>query len=201
MNRVFRRGQGIVVPDGTTVYPFLNAKDSTSDLAYDLLDGFSLAAGRIAPKSSSKVHVMPFVTQVTWVISGHLDVRMKDAEHRDPYTVHLSTQGAVLTRPGTFFQLINASAAQVDVLYIVSPAYLFLADETHNVEYDDSIVFDLDWERLAEEEWEPAELLRLDLRRDARDRASVTLATRKDAATPVRSGNQGLPPRSRRVKT
>ncbi len=44
MNRVFSIPLPSRVPDGTLVSPFLNAKDSESDVPFDLLDGFSLAA-------------------------------------------------------------------------------------------------------------------------------------------------------------
>jgi hypothetical protein len=184
MNRVFRIGQGIVVPDGTTVYPFLNAKDSTSDLPYDLLDGFSLAAGRIAPRMTSKIHVFPFVTQVTWVVSGHLDIRMKDGEHDQPYTVRLAPQEAVLTKGGTFFQLINTTADLVDVLYVASPPYLFFADEKGAVVYDDAFVFDRSWEEMAGQRWAPPEMPNLDAWRAARERAAAAVAARKSGNAP-----------------
>ena len=62
MNRVFNIKEGIRVPDGTIVYPFLNSKDSSSDLPFDLLEGFSISAGDISPNTHSKIHVMPLVT-------------------------------------------------------------------------------------------------------------------------------------------
>jgi len=77
MNRVFSITVPFRVPDGTWVSPFLNAKDSQSDLPFELLDGFSLAAGTIDPNSCSKIQLMPFDTQVTFVRSGNLAVRMK----------------------------------------------------------------------------------------------------------------------------
>jgi hypothetical protein len=49
MKRVFHITQGFTVPDGTMVYPFLNSKDSTSDIPWDLVDNVSLAVGDIAP--------------------------------------------------------------------------------------------------------------------------------------------------------
>ena len=45
MNQVFKIASPFQVPDGTLVSPFLNAKDSESGLPFNLLDGFSLAAG------------------------------------------------------------------------------------------------------------------------------------------------------------
>jgi len=64
MHRVFSITTPFRVPDGTWVSPFLNAKDSQSDLPFDLLDGFSIAAGVIDPNSCSKIHMMPFVTRL-----------------------------------------------------------------------------------------------------------------------------------------
>lgn len=43
---------GIKAPDGTVVYPVLNSKDITSDLPWDLVDGFSNAAGDVEPNNS-----------------------------------------------------------------------------------------------------------------------------------------------------
>lgn len=79
MNRIFSIPPPFCVPDGTWVSPFLNPKDSESDWPFDLLDGFSLAAGVVEPQSSSKIHVMPFVTQVTFVRSGALAVQERPA--------------------------------------------------------------------------------------------------------------------------
>jgi hypothetical protein len=85
MNRVFPITAPFRVPDGTWVSPFLSAKDSQSELPFDLLDGFSLAAGIIDPNSCSTIHVMPFVTQVTFLRSGNLAARgnseMAGAKH------------------------------------------------------------------------------------------------------------------------
>lgn len=55
--RIFAIKEWLQVPDQTRVAPFLNAKDCTSSLPYDLLDGFSLAAGEI--DSASLIHIMP----------------------------------------------------------------------------------------------------------------------------------------------
>lgn len=55
MNRIFRRGQGNLVPDGTRVYPFLNPTDSTNDLPVGLFEGVSIALGEIEPGQSSRI--------------------------------------------------------------------------------------------------------------------------------------------------
>ena len=159
MNRVFSIMAPFRVPDGTWVSPFLNAKDSQSDLPFDLLDGFSLAAGTIDPNSCSKIHVMPFVTQVTFVRSGNLAVRMKGPDDMAPYILRLTAGQAVLTEPGVFFQLINKGSEHCDVLYVVSPAYVFETDPGGGVLYDDSVVLEADWEGLAAAGWRPAQAM------------------------------------------
>jgi len=73
MNRVFTIDRDFQVPDGTFVYPFLNPKDSTSGLPWDLIEGFSIAASDIAPYSQSKIQIMPLADRVTSVLrqAGH----------------------------------------------------------------------------------------------------------------------------------
>jgi mannose-6-phosphate isomerase-like protein (cupin superfamily) len=135
----------------------LNAKDSQSDLPFHLLDGFSLAAGMIDPNSSSKIHVMPFVTQVTFVRSGDLAVKMKGPGDTEPYILRLTAGQGVLTEPGVFFQLINEGPEPCEVLYIVSPAYVFEMRQGSGVLYDDSLVLEEDWDRLALAGWQAAQ--------------------------------------------
>lgn len=154
MNRTFKISNPFRVPDGTLVSPFLNSKDNMSGLPFDLLDGFSLAAGIIEAGKESKIHTMPYVTQVTFVRSGHLLVRMKGPEDADFYECEAGRNEAVLTSPGTFFQLINRKMEPCEVLYIVSPAYLFeMVDK--KVVYDDSVVLEEDWESLKSLGWRP----------------------------------------------
>lgn len=152
MNRVFCISTFFPVPDGTLVSPFLNPKDNKSGLPFNLLDGFSLAAGIIEGKSKSKIHVMPFVTQVTFVLRGKLTVKMKSIEDDVPYPLSLGTGEAVLTEAGTLFQLTNEEADPCKVLYIVSPAYLYEKSEG-KILYDDSLVLQEDWMQLADSDW------------------------------------------------
>ncbi len=44
---------------------------------FDLLDGFSVSAGILEPGMKSKIHIMPFMTQVAFVRVGKLEKRMK----------------------------------------------------------------------------------------------------------------------------
>lgn len=132
--------------------PFLNSSDSMSGLPFDLLGGCSLAAGVIEPKVKSKIHVMPFVTQVTFVRAGRLVVRMKGPVDVSPYDLTVDQGQSVLTEPGTLLQLLNETGARCEVLYIVTPAYL---SETSagQVIYDDSVVLEQEWSDLASDGW------------------------------------------------
>lgn len=166
MDRIFSIAPPFRVPDGTWVSPFLNAKDSESDLPFDLLDGFSLAAGMIEPNSTSSIHIMPFVTQVTFVRSGRLTVKMKGPQDTKPYQLNLEPEQAVLTEPNTYFQLINERQEPCKVLYIVSPAYTFELSDSH-VLYDDSVIIDKDWHELEQAGWKPSRPLPTQAERNA----------------------------------
>lgn len=176
MNKVFSIAAPFQAPDGTWVSPFLNAKDSQSDLPFDLLDGFSIAAGMIDPVSCSKIHVMPFVTQVTFVRSGNLAVIMKRPSDAGVHTLRLAAGQSVLTEPGEFFQLINEDRERCEVLYIVSPAYVFDMDLDGSVLYDDSLVLEEDWAHLAMAEWRAAKAMPT---REQREGAIRSLLERK----------------------
>jgi hypothetical protein len=182
MNRLFRIPPPLRVPDGTLVSPFLNARDSTSGLPFDLLDGFSLAAGTIEPGSQSKIHVMPFVTQVTFVRRGALTVRMKATRDDQPCTLTVNADEAVLTEPDTFLQLVNDSNRDCEVLYIVSPAYVFEFVDGRVI-YEDSVVLDETWEQLAAATWRTARALRTpEQRRQAQARLAGASGTRHSEA-------------------
>jgi hypothetical protein len=181
MNRVFRIGAPHGVPDGTLVAPFLNARDSTSGLPFDLLEGFSLAAGTIPAHSHSRIHVMPFVAQVTFVRHGTLTVWMKAAADREPYRLVAQKDEAVLTEAGALVQLVNESTEPCDVLYVVSPAYVFERTDT-GIRYDDSLVLDEGWADLAAKHWQvPGALPTLEDRRAA----LLRLAARDAALRPL----------------
>lgn len=169
MERVFKITTPWMVPDGTLVSPFLNPRDSLSGLPSQLLSGFSIAAGVIEANSGSKIHVMPFVTQVTFVRRGMLEVRMRGAGDERVYSLRVKSDEAVLTEPGTFFQLVNEGVEPCETLYVVSPPYLF--EKSDRVVYDDSVVLDEDWEDLEAANWVPSKSLpTLDERRQAERR-------------------------------
>ena len=174
MKRIFSVGKGVQVPDGTRVFSFLNCRDSESGLPGNLLEDFSLAAGEIEPHRHSKIHVMPLATQVTFVLQGELEAWMKDADQIAPYPLRVKPEQAILTRPGTFLQFRNLTPAPCRVLYIVSPAYVFLMEEGR-VAYDDSVVMEEDWEELKKIKWKPGALRSLDSIRAARASAEKRL--------------------------
>jgi hypothetical protein len=92
MNRLFEclDANFLAVPDGTLVNPFLNPKDIMSGLPWDIFDGLSIASGYIKPGTVSEIHVHPFISQITVLISGSLDIHMKDPGNTDaPYHVGL----------------------------------------------------------------------------------------------------------------
>ena len=159
MNRIFaiEEGGGFPVPDGTIVFPFLNPKDSTSGLPWNLLEGMSIAAGDI-PTGKSKIHVHLHVTHVTFVLKGTLTVWMKDLKSSRPYErKKVQAQEAVLAEPGTFQQFMNTTRTTCRVLYLVSPAFLFEGPPS-NPKYNDAIVFEETWEQLAAMKWKPPQL-------------------------------------------
>ena len=170
MKRIFSVGKGLQVPDATKVFPLFNCLDSTSGLPGDLLNDFSLALGEIEPHHHSKIHIMPLVAQVTFVLGGHLEVWMKDLDGTGPYSLQITAGQAVLTRPGTFLQFRNHTHDPCRVLYIVSPAYVFLMEEGKLI-YDDSAVLEEGWEELEKINWKPAKLRSLDLIRKDRQAA------------------------------
>ena len=176
MQHVFDMREPSRVPDGTLVSAFLNPKDSNSALPFDVVDGFSIAGGSIEAGERSRIHVLPFVTQVTFVRRGNLKAWMKSADDEAPYALAVGADQAVLTPPGTLLQLVNDSdQAACELLYIVSPAYLFLFDETaRRVVYDDATVLDEDWNALRRGGWRiTAELPDIADRRAAYERLAA----------------------------
>ena len=171
------------MPDATKVFPLLNCLDSTSGLPGNLLEDFSLAVGEIEPGRQSRVHVMPLVTQVTFVLQGKLEVWMKDTDQLEPYSLRLEEEQAILTRPGTFLQFRNHTGLPCRVLYIVSPAYVFLR-EGERVVYDDSVVMEGDWEELKKMNWKPGVLRSLDSIRASRALAQKRLMDPARQASP-----------------
>ena len=85
---------------------------------------------------------------------GNLAIRMKGPDDTQPYTQRPTAGQAVLTEPGVFFQLINEGAERCEVLYIVTPAYVFEKAPEGTVIYDDAVALDQDWDGLAIANWQ-----------------------------------------------
>lgn len=191
MNRVFTclDSDFHTVPDGTLINPFLSPKDITSDLPWNVLEGLSVAAGKINPGVVSEIQVLPFISMVTLLQSGSIKIFMKDAGNSDsPYELELDlnapgnsdkTAVAVVTPPGAFFQLDNLGGSEpAQVLYLSSPYYVFepgQSEESVPV-YDDTITLGRDWKRLALQNWNPPELRDPKHSCEARQRAIQRLA-------------------------
>jgi hypothetical protein len=183
VRRIFRRGRGAVAPDGTRVYPFLSPADSTSDLPLELFSGASVALGELRPGQASKIHMHPLVTMMIWVVSGRLSLRLKDRQSSAPYTLRLRAEDGAVALPGTFLQILNEAAAPCRVLYVASPAYVFLKMR-RKILYDDAIVLDAGWDELMRLRWRPAAIPKLAAMRTARARALRKLSTLRTKRLP-----------------
>jgi hypothetical protein len=175
MNRVFRTGRGMLVPDGTVVYPFLNPLDSTSGLDPAVLRDFSIAVGDVPPGHRSKIHVLPLGLQVVYLLRGTLRLTMKDAAAADAYDVTLAPEEAAVVQPGTLLQLSNAGRETCRALYVVSPSYVFLRGAAGDVLYDDAITLPQTWDQLRDLRWSPPELADVGAIKRARRRALARL--------------------------
>lgn len=183
MRQVFRRGRGNIVPDGTRVHPFLNPADSTNNLPLELFSEVSVALGELRARQASKIHMHPLVTMIIWIIRGRLSLRLKDRQSKRPYTLRLRAEDGAVALPGTFVQLLNESRSACRVLYIVSPAYVFLKLRGKMV-YDDAVVCDASWGELARLRWRPATLPSVAAMRAARVRALRRLEALKRKRSP-----------------
>lgn len=149
MKRVFVSPDLFRVPDGTLVAEMLRVED-----------GFNLGLGVVEPGMTSKIHLHPFVTQVTYVRSGRLIVWMRGPTDAKPYSLELESDQACLTEPGAFFQLVNPAYEPCQVAYIVSPPFLFETGPTGNVVYNDAVVLDGSWEDLAKAKYDLGKLVK-----------------------------------------
>lgn len=156
MKRIFRPASFSPARDGTEVSGFLNPTDSTSSgLPWGLLDGMSIAAGRIAPRTRSWIHVHPAVTQVTYVVAGSLSATMQHPDEPEPYRLAVPAGSAVVTEPGTLLQLCNDTGAMLELLYIVSPPYVLEVGADAQVRHDDAVLVARDWNELDAVDWHP----------------------------------------------
>jgi mannose-6-phosphate isomerase-like protein (cupin superfamily) len=121
VNRLFKMNTPFRIPDNTLISPFLNSKDTKVACRLILSKDFVLRQELLILEHSRNTHYV-FRDQVTFVRRGNLKVKMKSPDYKQPYEVPLSSDEAVLTKPGTLFQLINEEFESCATLYVVSPA-------------------------------------------------------------------------------
>jgi mannose-6-phosphate isomerase-like protein (cupin superfamily) len=157
-DRVYKIENGVEVPDKTMVFPIIDPEQQRQS-GLEIFEPMSLAMGELEKGEVSSIHVHPIIAHVTWVLSGKLQVKMKDHEHQEAYTLDVDTNQAVLTKPGTFFQLINRGSDTCKILYQCAPAFVFDMDENGTVFYNDAIVLEnYTWEKLQQLNWDIPEL-------------------------------------------
>jgi hypothetical protein len=157
MKHVFKVGDAVVVPDGTSVYPIIGPRQLFED-KLPMFAGMSLAMGELPPHTVSEIHIHPIVDHLTWVVQGELTVRMKGPEDENDYQFEVATEQLALTKAQTFFQLINNTDRTVTTLYGVAPAFVFELDDDGNILYNDQIVPGLSWKELRERDWKIPEM-------------------------------------------
>lgn len=173
MKKIFNVGEGFEVPDGTVIHSVVDPRSAGLE-GSTWVDEASLAVGVVPAGTTSKIHVHPFVTQITWVLSNQLSVKMKDPQSDAPYTLTLIPEQTVVTQPGTFFQLMNTWSKPARVLYIVTPAFLFEADES-GVKYNDAFVLDETWEDLEKTNWKVPQLQAMEALKKEREASKKRL--------------------------
>ena len=77
--------------------------------------------------------------QVTYCVSGRLEVRMRELSLKSHYDLQIGPGEAVITRPATFLQLRIYFKKDAKVLYIVSPTYAFEKRGAKMI-YDDAVI-------------------------------------------------------------
>jgi mannose-6-phosphate isomerase-like protein (cupin superfamily) len=165
MKKIFVSPDFYRVPDGTLVAEMLRVGE-----------GFNLGLGIVEPGVTSKIHLHPFVTQVTYVRSGRLIVWMRGSKDAKPFSLELESDQACLTEPGVFFQLVNPAYEPCQVLYIVSQPFIYETGPTGNVVYSDAVVLDGSWEDLARVKYDLSQLVKRIPTAEERQRSAERLA-------------------------
>ena len=108
-----RAGKKILAPDQVPVRP------------YDLgqCKNMALAMGCVEPGGRYSVHSHRRIEQITFVVSGILDVFSFDMGVAKPRKIRLREGEAVVTLPGETLEFSCASANMAKVLFITSPPY------------------------------------------------------------------------------
>ena len=177
MKRVFVSPDFYRVPDGTLVAEMLRVGES-----------FNLGLGIIEPGMTSKIHLHPFVTQATYVRSGRLIVWMRSPKDTKPFSLELESDQACLTEPGVFFQLVNPAYEPCQVLYIVSPPFIYETGPTGNVVFNDAVVLDGGWEDLARAKYDLGKLVKRIPTAEERQQSAQRLAKMSKPTTQHQDG-------------
>ncbi|MBI5136873.1 MAG: hypothetical protein HZA24_05990 [Nitrospirae bacterium] len=174
MARVITPGKLFDMPDGTRVAPVFNPFEPLSGATAPEPDAdgrMSVALGELRAGRSSRIHVLPFVRQITWVLSGPVTMIVKGAADAAPQRLTLLAGQALETAPGDFMQLVNPDRQRpCRMLHACTPGYVFHT-ENGTLRYEDAVVFAEDWDALAAQNWHPPALADLDTLQKARDRA------------------------------
>ena len=110
---VRRAGPEFAAPDEIPVRPF--------DLAPSR--NMALAEGRIEPGARYHVHAHRTIEQITYVVSGEVEVLSFDAGADGPGSVRLAAGQAVVTLPGESLEFRCAGEVAARVLFITAPPY------------------------------------------------------------------------------
>jgi hypothetical protein len=152
MKHIFKVTNQWEVPDGTLVAPFMNPFDSNSSTPLENLRDISIAEGNIGSFVQSKIQIMPYVNQITYVLEGTVKIIMKGPNDKGPYVLEICRNESIIAYKNEFLQLINETNENCKVLYIVSPAYVCEIENGDTV-YDDAIVIDKSWNDLEIAKW------------------------------------------------
>lgn len=153
MQRVFLPGAPFRGRDGTLLSPFLNPWDTTSGLPADLLALVSAAAGILLPGQPSKIHTIPFATQVILMRWGWLCLLLRKAGQAGPQEHTCGPDSTVVTPAGSWLRLEALGTSPGEISYVVTPACVYELGPDGSVLYDDSVVIDEDWAGLALADW------------------------------------------------
>ena len=108
-----KAGPEIAAPDEIPVRPF----DLTPSR------NMALAEGRIEPGARYRVHAHRTIEQITYVVSGAVEVLSFDAETGAIGSARLAAGEAVVTLPGESLEFSCAGDAAARVLFITAPPY------------------------------------------------------------------------------
>jgi mannose-6-phosphate isomerase-like protein (cupin superfamily) len=113
---------------------------------------------------------------------------MKEPGDSEPYRLDLQKGQAAVTGAGTWFQLQNSGEALTEVLYIVSPAYVFEM-QGNRIVHDDAVLVAKSWEEVAAIKHASANAEVVYEARASREEAMRRLAKRKGVAVPRLADN------------